>query len=319
MKLYEELLETLSSSEEPISGSELAERFGVSRNAVWKSINKMKEEGYLIKSSKSGYVLSRENPHPVSEDLKKALGTDEVILLECVDSTNNIAKELAIRGAKEGTAVFALEQTSGKGRLGRTFVSNRGGIYFSVILRPQVNADSSVFITVAAAAAVSKTLREVFNKPFPIKWVNDIFCGDKKVCGILTEGSFNAETMMFDFAVLGIGINLADQSDNLPEDVKLTAGSLCSEKTVPASLYTKIASGVYKKFFEYYADLSSERKFMNYYIENSYLDNKDVMYIKDGRLHSAKALRINSDAGLVLEEDGKITVLKAGEVSVKRV
>lgn len=318
MKLYDEILEALSKSKEPVSGNELAEKFNVSRNAVWKSINKLKSDGYLIRSSKSGYVLSKENSHPVLETLKKALGSDDIILLECADSTNNIAKELAVRGEREGMAVFAIEQTSGKGRLGRTFVSNKGGIYFSVIVRPKIDAESCVFITAAAAAAVSQTLNEIFKKPFPIKWVNDIFCDDKKVCGILTEGSLNAETLTFDYAVLGIGINLADQSDSLPDEIKNTAGCLCAEKSVPASLYTEIAAGIYKRFFEYYRDIPSGKKFMNYYIENSYLDNKDVFYVKDGKLHSAKALRINPDAGLVLEENGKIVVLKAGEVSVKR-
>ena len=103
-----------------------------------------------------------------------------------IDSTNIYAKNLAKNGADEGTVLIAREQTDGKGRLGRTFSSKRGGLYFSVILRPKNTLNDTVFITTAAAVAAARAIESVADKKCEIKWVNDIYITGKKVCGILT-------------------------------------------------------------------------------------------------------------------------------------
>ena len=213
-------------------------------------------------------------------------------------------------------AVFALEQSKGKGRMGRSFVSNKGGLYFSVILRPRLSANEIMLITVAAAVAVCEALNSAAKKDFLIKWVNDIYLADKKVCGILTEGSFNAETASLDYAVLGIGINLSPVADKLPDELKQTVGSVFESENVTSEIYADIASDIYKRFFKYYGEIES-RSFMKYYKSHSYLDGKTVSFSKDGKPHTAVVLGITDNAGIILKEGDAETVLNAGEVSVK--
>lgn len=316
MSLSEKLLEYFSESTEFVSGEELAKMNNVSRNAVWKAVKQLKSSGYDIISEKSGYRLSESNSRPLLCELRRKTNCENIIMLDLTESTNDYAKSLALNGAEEKTAVFALGQSKGKGRLGRSFVSNKGGLYFSVVLRPRLSADEIMLITVAAAVAVCKALRNAVNKDFLIKWVNDIYLSDKKVCGILTEGSFNAETASLEYAVLGIGVNLASVEEKLPDELKQTVGSVFENENVSSKIYSDIASDIYNGFFKYYSNIK-DRSFMEYYKSHSYLDGKTVSFLKDGKPHTALVLGITDNAGIILKEGNTETVLNAGEVSVK--
>lgn len=143
-----------------------------------------------------------------------------------VTSTNDIARRMAAAGASEGTAVFALEQTSGRGRQGRSWDSPAGqGLYLSIVLKPQALFPTVQLIPLAAAVAVAETLRDIYGVSPDIKWPNDILIGGRKACGILVESS--TESSRIDFAILGIGVNLGQEE--FPEDIRATATSMLKE------------------------------------------------------------------------------------------
>ena len=131
------------------------------------------------------------------------------LYFEELDSTNSYLKEMAAKGAQEGTIIIANRQSAGRGRLGRSFFSpEEKGIYMSILLRPDISLERAVLITSMAAVAVAEAIEQVSGIQTKIKWVNDIFLNKKKVCGILTEAGIDAETGTLEYAVLGIGVNV---------------------------------------------------------------------------------------------------------------
>jgi BirA family biotin operon repressor/biotin-[acetyl-CoA-carboxylase] ligase len=144
-----------------------------------------------------------------------------------VTSTNDVAKELATHGTEEGTVVIAETQTCGRGRLGRNWLSPKGGLWFSVILRPQVKPTDVFKITFLAAVAVAKTIRKMFKSNAEIEWPNDVIVNGKKLCGILTETSVRGEIM--DFVIVGIGINVNIDMNLFPKDLKNNVTTLAAE------------------------------------------------------------------------------------------
>lgn len=150
----------------------------------------------------------------------------KTVILEETESTNSFCKELS-REFKEDLAVIALSQSKGKGRLGRSFFSPKGGgIYISFLLHPHLNAEDCTKITTAAAVAAAKAIDFISRKNTLIKWVNDIYLDGKKVCGILTEAGFSGNAQKLDYAILGVGINLYDPENGFPDDLKEKAGSV---------------------------------------------------------------------------------------------
>ena len=195
MGVKEEVLRTLQENQaDYISGQGLADRLCVSRHAVWKAIDKLRAEGFDIEArTNRGYrligacdVLSAE---AVAACLDKSAGF-ALEYTEEIDSTNNRARALAEAGCDEWTVVLAESQTAGRGRLGRQFYSPKGGgIYMSVVVRPDCEVQYANMLTLAAAAAVVEAIEAVCDIKAQIKWVNDIFVNMRKVCGILTEAS----------------------------------------------------------------------------------------------------------------------------------
>ena len=153
----------------------------------------------------------------LNEELKNKI---KIEVLEKTTSTNTIVKELASENG-EGLVVVAGEQTAGRGRMGRAFFSpGDSGVYTSILLKPQIKPEDAVQITTAAAVSVCRSLEKLGIFDSKIKWVNDIYISNKKVCGILTESSFNSQKGMLDFAVLGVGINIYESEEGFPEDIK---------------------------------------------------------------------------------------------------
>jgi len=225
---------------EYISGEAISTTLGVSRTAVWKYINQLRKEGYTIKSvSNKGYCLSY-IPNRLNKVLLqyflKTISIGRVIELhDSIGSTNMRARELAHEGALHGTLVIANEQTQGKGRMGRVWISPpETGIWMSLVLRPSLSPQDAHRITVIAALSVSNAINIITGLKAEIKWPNDIIIGSKKVCGILTE--IQTEPDIIEYVVLGIGINVNAKRDDFPEELAHSATSLYieSEKT---SLY----------------------------------------------------------------------------------
>lgn len=245
-------------------------------------------------------------------EIKKYTNLINPLVLSRVDSTNTYAKGILADSA-EGDCIFALSQTGGRGRLGRSFFSYDGGIYMSLILKPNLTAESSLFITTAAAVAVSCAIEKLFGKKTQIKWVNDIYINGKKVCGILTEGVIG-EGGKLSGAVLGVGINLGAPKA-FPEEISAIADSVL-EVEDNFELKAKLISLIVSEFFEIYNNPQS-KEYMKEYRCRSYLDGKTVEFLQEGILHTAKVLGVTDDAGLKILVDGEEKILSAGEVSVK--
>ena len=212
MSVKDEVLKELENNKgDYISGGQLADNLGVSRNSVWKAIKALEKSGYEINAiPNKGYCLAEKNDILSSYSIKQHLKNPhlDISVFSSVTSTNTILKEMAEQGAKEGTVIIAEEQTAGRGRTGKQFYSPKGtGIYISILLRPDIPAEESLFLTTSAAVATARAIEDVSDKRALIKWVNDIYLEDKKTCGILTEGAFNVETGKLDYAIVGIGIN----------------------------------------------------------------------------------------------------------------
>ncbi len=233
--IKDEILRLLIKSKQGyVSGAGLAKRFRLTRSAIWKHIKILAKEGYSIEAAPSkGYRLMG-IPDIISiADMERALKTKlvgrKIELLAETESTNILAMEAAARGAPEGTVIVAETQTAGKGRLGRQWVSPRGNIYMSIILRPPFPPHKAPLVTLMAAVAAASAIRKYTGLRAEIKWPNDIFIGDKKLGGILTEMS--AEPDRVRHIVLGIGINVNMDMSFLPQDVAEAATSLMKEKS----------------------------------------------------------------------------------------
>ena len=240
----------------------------------------------------------------------------EFLYFDEIDSTNTYAKSIAKADAKEGTVVIAKTQTAGKGRLGRTFFSELDGIYLSVVLRPKFSTENTQFITVAAAVATASAIDEICSVKTGIKWVNDVYLNGKKICGILTETSINAQNLTTDYAVLGIGINLSLAGKTLPDDIKDIAGFIFENKC-NNELKERLCAKILDNFFALYKNLT-DKEFINEYRRRSILINKQVNCICGEKTYKATVLDIDENARLVVRDlNGEILKLNAGEVSLK--
>ena len=229
---------------------------------------------------------------------------------DCVDSTNNIAKAMALDDCDEGITVVATKQTAGRGRLGRSFLSKRGGVYFSIILHPKKQEKETLFITVAAAVAAARAIESVSGKKCDIKWVNDIYINGKKVCGILAEGSN-------DYVVLGVGINLFAPKGDFPKNLPL-AGSVFSKKCNILRKNVKkeqIIAEFANTFFSFYQNLS-QKEFITEYQNRSFLTGKEITYTKNGENHKATVICIDNDANLVVKSGELEQKLSYGEIQI---
>lgn len=304
-----------------LSGSSIAKQLFVTRSSVWKAMKALQNDGYNISAvTNKGYCLLPDNDIVSAESITPYLRGDAAKFIldvrQSVTSTNTIAKELASQGAKEGTVILAKEQTAGKGRMGRVFHSpNSTGIYFSIILRPQLSLENSLLITTCAAVAVAQAIETVAQVKAEIKWVNDIFVNGKKAVGILTEASLNCENGGLEYAVCGIGINV--DTKIFPGEVANIAGSIFDEKPANLPVTSMLVAETLNEFSQCMTSLT-EKKYLEEYRKRSFLIGQDILVIKGSESIRAKALAIDDKARLVVEYEDKHTEpLSSGEVSVR--
>lgn len=246
----EKILAVLRDRDEFISGEQISKELGISRAAVWKHIEKLRREGYDITSSPHlGYkfvsAADRLIPTEVSWQLQTDIFGKQVYSFKKTDSTNTIAYRLAEDGEAEGCIICAEEQTKGRGRLGRIWKSYPGGIYMSLILRPDLEPMKTARITLAASVATAEAIRAVASLPARIKWPNDVLIHGQKISGILTE--MKAEQDEIDFVILGIGVNVNNEKEKLPAG----ATSLQEELRRPISKVT-VAKRILESLEKYY-------------------------------------------------------------------
>ncbi len=243
-----------------------------------------------------------------------------VYTYDTVTSTNTLAKEAALNGAPEGTVFIANAQTAGRGRMGRTFFSpTDSGLYMSCVLRPFADT-SPTYLTTAAAVAVAMAIEEVAKIPASIKWVNDVYCRGKKVCGILTEGNYSADGHL-QYAVLGIGINVFQPVDgDFPNELKERAGAVFVEKMpLSSNLKEELATTIVRHFWGYYQALSA-KTFLDAYRDRDCLSGKivNILDLSGKVTDTVTVAGITDDFGLrVRFENGNETVLSSGEVSLQ--
>jgi len=214
-----------------VAGTELSQKLGVSRAAVWARIEELRSLGYEIDASPHlGYRLRSAPDALHADDLLAALGDTKIVgrdirVFEETTSTNDVMEKLARDGVKEGVVVFAESQTRGRGRLGRKWISPaHKGLWFSILLRPDLRPQETTQLTVASATALRRAIFSETNLQPEIKWPNDILIGGKKVAGILTE--LSAELDKVRCIILGIGIDVNLDADEFPAELKKIATSL---------------------------------------------------------------------------------------------
>ena len=246
-----------------VSGQALADRFGVSRNAVWKVINQLREDGHeILSDGNKGYrldyasdVLSEAGIRvflPKREDLK-------IAVYPTIDSTNNEAKRRLGAGDGGDLLIVADAQTAGRGRMGHTFYSPEGsGIYMTLSIDLANPLYQPERITLAAAVAVVRALHPYLNEELRLKWVNDIFYREKKVCGILSEGVTDLETGLIQHAIVGIGINV--RPAEFPEELRDIAGTL----GILSPSRNEITGRIVSELLDLYQDLSSDLYLQEY-------------------------------------------------------
>ena len=324
MTIKESVLAELQNNKEIfISGEHLSSAMGVSRTAVWKAINSLREDGHLIEAvTNKGYMLLQDSWNITETNLRSLLPAKykdlPLHVLDSIGSTNDHAKQLALNGAAHGTVVIAKQQSGGKGRLGRSFFSPREGIYLSIIIKPEFDLSKSVLITAAAAVAVCEAIEKISGHDVGIKWVNDIYIGGKKVCGILTEGIPDFETGRIDTIIIGIGINTTTQG--FPKELLDIAG--CVNGNYSRSALT---AEVICKTLDLVDDIEC-KSFIETYKKKSVVIGKTVTVYKGiyktdpGEMPSkpARVLDIDENGGLiVLYTDGTRETLNSGEISIR--
>ena len=318
MSLQEKILTFLQSNSNTfVSGQQLAEQFGVSRNAVWKAVNRIKEEGYIITSvSNKGYCLSDNSDVLSREIIKENLAADaknlNVVVLDSVDSTNNEAKRMTINGVTADYLIIANKQTGGRGRLGRNFYSPKGtGIYMSFLLHTQLELSDAVGITTAAAVAVVRALEKLTDVKPLIKWVNDIYLGDKKICGILTEGISGFEQGTAQTVIIGIGVNITTK--DFPDEIINRAGAVNVVGLKRNDLIAEIANELCGIFVNL-----SDKSYIDDYRRCSMIIGKRIDFYRNNKKQTAKAMNIDQSGGLiVMLDDGTVTTLTSGEVTIR--
>jgi len=324
--LKEEILSILKANPGTYtSGQDLSNKLGVSRTSIWKYINLLKEEGYIIDSiSKKGYrIISTPDlltSDEISEFIKTKYIGKKIMHFDSVGSTNNVAKDLASKGASHGTTIISEEQTSGKGRLGRQWLAPRyKGIWMSIILKPEIEPVNVPKITHISAAAVLLALKEFKIETF-VKWPNDIILNNKKICGILTEMS--GEINRIAYVVVGIGINANLESSDIPKDISEKASSIYME-TAKIINRKKLAASVLNNFemlYEKFIRTCSMEESIKICRENSILLGKSIRIIRNQKVETAKALGINNEGELLVEfENGIREAIVSGEVSIRGV
>lgn len=304
---------------EYISGEELAELSGVSRNAVWKAVRALKADGIdVLAATNKGYMLPEHCDTLTKQGVEKYLedGFFDVRVFDCVTSTNTVAKEYAANGAAEGVVIAAKEQSLGKGRVGRKFFAPAdSGVYFTVILRPERVFEQAILLTVAAGVSVAEAIEEVGTKTAQIKWVNDVYVDGKKCCGILSEAVADMESGGIEYVVVGIGINVKEPRGGFADEIKDIAGVACEDGI--EDVRNKMIAAVLNRF-EYYYKNFDKQELARIYRQRSFLTGKDVVVSRSDSDRTARVLDIDDDCRLVVEYgDGTRDSLSTGEVRIK--
>ena len=322
MSTKEKLLALLERNREIyLSGEEIAKKLSLSRTAVWKAVKTLQKKGYSIDAiTNKGYSLKDRTDILSAQGIAKYLNPEisdtEISVLSQTTSTNALVHEKANLGKQEGYLVIANEQTAGRGRLGRSFFSPKDtGIYMSLLLRPEnYSAKEAVKITTMAAVAICEAIETVSEEKALIKWVNDIFVKEKKVCGILTEASFNLENGLLDYAILGIGINIYEPRNGFPKDISGSAKALFKDNQ--NDVKNKFVAEFLNRFYVYYKQ-KKQTDYVEKYRKRNFVIGRKVNVLFGNETKKATVTGIDEECRLLVKyPDQKQDSYSFGEIKI---
>jgi BirA family biotin operon repressor/biotin-[acetyl-CoA-carboxylase] ligase len=308
-----------------VSGADLSQKLGISRAAIWARIEELRSLGYDIEASPHhGYRLLSVPDVLHADDLLSALGRHGIIgrdirVFEETTSTNDVIEKLARDKVKEGVVVFAESQSKGRGRLGRKWISPaRKGLWFSILLRPNIHPLAVTQMTIAAATALFRAIRAQTGVTPEIKWPNDILIRGKKVAGILTE--LSAETDRIKYVILGVGIDVNQTAAEFPADLRRIATSLrieTGQKQNRAELAVKILHELDRDYEHVregrFEDLSAEWE-----KHCSTIGHQVVIHVGDRKIQG-RAEALDTDGALLIRtQHGHLERIIGGDVTVEK-
>ena len=318
-KVILELLE--KNREKTISGEYIANMLCISRNIVWRAIKDLRKEGYSIEArTNKGYCLTGTNDIISAEGIKAYLSAPELAehikVFSEIDSTNREAKAQAVEKAPHGTVIIADHQTQGKGRFSRSFYSPPGtGLYISFILYSnRLGFTNPTSITAYAGLCVCEAIEKICGFEPKIKWVNDVYLNERKICGILTEAVTDFESGNIQEIILGIGINVSTKTEDFPEDVKTRAGSLYPDGK-PLITRNHLAAEIIDRILN--PNMPTEPELFTRYKSRLFMLGKDITVIQGDSTYAATAIDIDESGALIVKnQTGEIKTLTSGEISI---
>jgi len=246
----------------------------------------------------------------INKLINKNIPITNIYYFNEIDSTNSFSKNLKLDN-DEYNLVISNKQTNGRGRLGRSFYSPEDtGIYMSFVYKNN-KLSNPINITSIAAVAVTNAITEIMDIDINIKWVNDLYYNNKKICGILTEATTNPDTGELDNIIVGIGLNISTTS--FPNELKEIATSINLESSRKYELIARIVNNLH-----YFLNNDNKNEFLSIYRNKSMVIGKDIYYYSNNIKYEATAIEINDEGELVVEDkNGNINVLRTGEITLR--
>lgn len=308
MKTYQKIYLLLKEKDDYVSGEDLAQELGISRTSIWKAIRQLEAHGLTIEAARNrGYKLAEGDlllPDLILQELQLPvhLNTDS-------DSTQLDAKQGIEAGHASPALYLAPYQNKAKGRFGRPFYASKsGGIYMSLRLSPNVPFLEFKPYTILAAAAVVKAIQSLCDLDVQIKWVNDIYLGQKKVAGILTEAISSMENQRVTDVIIGVGINV--HIDDFPKELRQSAGNLFDDQ--PPFTRNQLITAIWKAFLE-----TDDKELIALYKEKSLVVGQQVSFVENQVEFKGTAIAVTDTGNLVIQLDnGKAKIISSGEISL---
>lgn len=308
MKTYEIIFEALSATKDFVRGQDLADQLSISRTAVWKAIQTLESQGLIIDSvKKRGYRLVSGDlilPDRISQETGLAVSYNPSSQSTMLDARSGIDQ-----GLSAPRLYLAPSQTAAKGRFGRSFfASPQGGIYMSLHLQPQLTYPDLPAYTLMVAASIVKAIANLTGIQCQIKWVNDIYLGQKKIAGVLTEAITSIETGLVTDIIIGIGLNV--HISTFPSDLEDKAGSLFNDQ--PSILRHQLIAEIWRVFLT-----TPEPDLVRYYKDWSLVLGREVSFLDNGQSLTATAIDLTDKGELIVQfPSGDTKQLTSGEISL---
>lgn len=298
------ILDNLRKNEGPFSGQALSAQLGISRVSIWKHIQQLQAFGYDITSSAKGYRLNHSPDVPYPWEF--AGREDKIVYHQVLSSTMDAAKQLARRGCSDFTTVIAGSQTSGRGRLSRQWLSDKGGLYFTMVLRPDLPPVLSFRVGFLASLTLARLLNEMFEIDVRVKWPNDLLVNEQKLCGMLSE--LEAEADQVKFINVGIGLNI----NNDPSAIEPTATSL--KMILGHKVSKKEILSRYLDLFEAQMQSAAYDDVIKQWKQFTVTLNRFVRVVTTRDVFTGKAIDVDDTGALILQcSDGSLKTIHYGD------